>query len=400
MQYRVNPKNGDSISQLGYGCMRFPRKGGLIDQEKTTALIAAAIEGGINYFDTAYIYPGSEEALGRALATLGKRNEVFIATKLPAYMCKKREDFDRFFLRELERLQTDTIDYYLLHMLGNPESFTRLEEMGIREWISEKKAAGQIRNLGFSFHGSRTAFEALLTLYPWDFTMIQFNYLDENNQAGYSGLQKAAAMGLPVFVMEPLRGGLLATQLPREAIAAFGTVDPERTPAQWGLSWVWNHEEVTMALSGMSHVEQLTENLATAGAVRPRWIGDREAEAYGQAVAALNRVIKVPCTGCGYCMPCPAGVDIPGCFTAYNESYSRPYGTALWKYYQVTGAFSGRRTDGAKCLRCGACEGKCPQKLPIMDQLRHTSNRMLTPVLRPFIALARWVLKLDAPKKK
>ena len=207
MQYRVNPKNGDSLSQLGLGCMRLPRRGVQIDQAKTNEMIGYAIAHGINYFDTAHMYPGSEEALGNALATLGKRDQVFIATKLPIIQCKKPEDFDKIFATELARLQTDHIDYYFMHMLCNVHTWERLRTLGIEAWIAEKKASGAIRNIGFSFHGGKQEFRDLLDAYPWEFCMIQLNYLDENNQAGYSGMQYAHEKGLPVFVMEPLRGG-------------------------------------------------------------------------------------------------------------------------------------------------------------------------------------------------
>ena len=394
MKYRKNPKNGEELSQLGLGCMRFPRKAGRIDQEKTNALVAAAIDSGVNYFDSGYIYPGSEEALGKALSACGKRDQINIVTKLPHQLCRKPEDFDKYFKIQLERLRTDHVDYYLMHMLGNVEAWERLTALGIERWLEEKRETGEIRNAGFSFHGGREKFIELLEAYDWDICMVQYNYFDENSQAGYTGVRAAYDKGLPVIVMEPLRGGLLADSLPDAAKQAFGKVDKNRTPAEWALRWVLNHREVTLALSGMSETSQLTENCSVADDAGPDTLSERELAAYTDAVAALNGIIKVPCTACGYCMPCPKGVDIPTCFNCHNESYAFGLISGITKYVQTTGQLTPVRSDATKCVACGKCEAQCPQSIRISEELVKVKRRMKTFAVKPLMGISRKVMRI------
>ncbi|MDR0490970.1 MAG: aldo/keto reductase [Oscillospiraceae bacterium] len=394
MQYRVNPKNGDSISQLGLGCMRFPRKGGRIDQEKANELVAAAIACGVNYFDTAYIYPGSEVSLGKALAASGKRAEINIATKLPHFMCKKPEDIDRAWSEQLGRLQTDRIDYYLMHMLSNIEAWERMKSFGIERWVEKKRADGKIRNFGFSYHGGRASFVELLDAYDWDFCMVQYNYYDEYNQAGISGVREAHKRGLPVFVMEPLRGGMLANKLPDKARRAFSDADSERSPAQWALRWVLNHPEVTMALSGMSDLSQLAENSDVADSAEPNTLGEKDFSAYKNAVSIINGTVKIACTACGYCMPCPKGVDIPSCFSCYNESYSLGLFFGIRYYVQVAAMTSPNQSDASKCVSCGKCEAHCPQGIQISKELVKVRRRMKTFAVKPVMVLARRLMRV------
>ncbi len=394
MQYSVNPRNGDRLSRLGLGAMRLPRKGGQVDQERTTALVQAAVARGVNYFDTAYIYPGSEEALGNALAQTGLRDQVYIATKLPHYLCKTAADFDRMFDKQLQRLRTDHVDYYLMHMLSNATAWQRLCGLGIENWIAEKRRSGQIRNVGFSFHGGRIDFAQLLDAHGWDFCMIQYNYMDEYNQAGKDGLTLASEKGLPVFVMEPLRGGMLATGLPQEAQSIFSAADSARSPAAWGLRWVWNHPEVTLLLSGMGAEAQLDENARVAETALPGTLSDPELAVYAQALQAINRAYKIPCTGCGYCMPCPRGVDIPTCFSCYNESYARGFSNGVRNYLMTTGVLSSTQSNAAKCVKCHACEKHCPQQIPISDRLGDVSRRLESFWFRPAAAIARKVMRL------
>jgi predicted aldo/keto reductase-like oxidoreductase len=395
MYYRTNPKNQDALSQLGYGCMRFPHRGAQIDQDRATELIRAAVDQGVNYFDTAYIYSGSEEAVGKAIETIGCRDKIYLATKLPIILVRKAEDFDRFFDIQRKRLRTDTIDYYLMHMLQDKATWDNLTRLGIQDWLAAKRAAGQIRNVGFSFHGGQLAFKALVDAHPWDFCMVQFNYLDEHKQAGIDGIQYASQRGLPVFVMEPLRGGQLAVGLPDEAKAAFSAVDPDRGPAEWGLRWVWNHPEVTLALSGMSDMAQLTGNLRAAETARPNLLTEPEFAAYAQAVSAILGTTRVPCTGCGYCQPCPKGVDIPTCFACYNESYSGRRGSAMIHYYTHTGGLTPAQHDAAKCVRCGKCEAHCPQHIEIMNELEHVRRRMHSGVCNPVFSAARAFMRVN-----
>jgi predicted aldo/keto reductase-like oxidoreductase len=310
MQYRIDKKSGNRLSVLGFGCMRFPRSLGAIDMRKTEALIREAVARGVNYFDTAYMYGGSEEALGTVLWRNGLRDKVYIATKLPLISCRGSGDFDKFFNKELERLRTDHIDYYLLHMLTGINQWEQFRDWGIEAWMAEKKKSGQIRQMGFSFHGSRDEFLKLLDVRPWDFCQIQYNYSDENFQAGVAGLKKAAET-MPVIIMEPLLGGKLAAP-PRLAAEIFAKAGPDQSPAAWALNCVWNQEEPTVVLSGMNEEGQLTENLAWADKSRPGMLSAAEQEAYRRVIALLNAAYKIRCTGCNYCMPCPRNVNIPG----------------------------------------------------------------------------------------
>ena len=247
MHYRKD-KHGEELSILGFGCMRFQRKRGSIDFQEAEREILSAIQQGVNYFDTAYIYPGSEELLGAVLDKNHCRDRVNIATKLPHYLIRKSDDIERFFQEQLRRLKTDHVDYYLMHMLPDVTTWQRLKDLGVEQWLREKQAAGIIRNVGFSYHGNTNAFQELLDCRDWDFCQIQYNYIDEHTQAGRRGLQHAAEKGIPVIIMEPLRGGRLVNALPPKAQKAFGEFTPRRTPAEWGLRWLWDQPEVTVVL--------------------------------------------------------------------------------------------------------------------------------------------------------
>jgi len=395
MQYVEIKKNGDRISRLGLGCMRFPRSGGRIDQGKTNELVDEAIKTGINYFDTAYIYPGSEDALGKALSALGKRDQVFIATKLPHYTCKKSEDFDKIFYTQLERLRTGWIDYYLMHMLSNVESWERIKSFGVERWIDKMRGEGKIRRLGFSFHGGRDDFLGLIDVYDWDFCMVQYNYFDEYNQAGITGVRTAHEKGIPVFAMEPLLGGTLADDLPDGAKHVLINVNKDRKPADWALRWVLNHAEVTMALSGMSNNLQVAENSAVAQSALPGLLSEAELDAYKGAVAEINRSMRIKCTRCGYCMPCPKGVDIPECFSSYNASYMFGLISGIAQYTQVTGQSTPVQSDATKCIACGVCEAKCPQGIMISKEMANVRLRMKTFAIKPLYKFLRklWGIK-------
>ena len=372
MQYRKD-RYGNPISVLGYGCMRFTQAAGKIDIAKTEKEILEAFHGGVNYFDTAYIYPGSEAALGEILARNGIREQVNIATKLPHYLLKKPEDLDRCFSEELRRLKTDHVDYYLMHMLTDTKTWQRLEGLGIVQWLAEKKASGQIRQVGFSYHGNSDMFCKLLDVYDWDFCQIQYNYLDENSQAGATGLHRAAEKGLPVIIMEPLRGGRLTNTLPASAkkIIAHTSL----TPAQFAFRWLWDQAEVTCVLSGMNSLDMVKENLATAQITRPGILTPEDRGVYTKVVAAINENRKVGCTGCRYCMPCPKGVDIPGTFAAYNRMASDGYWKALTEYFMITGVRKDYTGPG-NCIGCGKCEQHCPQHLPIRQELKNARKAL------------------------
>ena len=381
MQYRTNPKNDDRLSALGYGCMRFARSGAAIDQDKADAELLLALEKGVNYFDTAYVYPGSEVALGKFLQKHGCRDRVYIATKLPQYRVQKIEDCERFFAEELSRLGTDHVDYYLMHMLNDAGTWARLQEMGVGRWLEEKKASGAIRNAGFSFHGGTGQFRALADAWDWDFCQIQFNYMDEHSQAGVEGLEYAASKGLPVIIMEPLRGGRLATGLPRDALREIEAMQPRRSPVDWALRWIWDHPQVTVVLSGMNDPAQVEENCRIASESLPGALTDAEKALYGRVLKAIHASVKVGCTACGYCQPCPRGVDIPTCFSIYNASYADGLVNAMREYMMCT-TLRRVRSNAGLCVRCGKCEKVCPQHISIREELDHVRRRLENPVYK------------------
>ena len=392
MQYRINPKNGDSLSALGYGCMRFTKRGGVIDQEKANREMAAALEAGVNYFDTAYIYPGSEVCLGRFIQAYGCRDKLRIATKLPQYRVNKIEDAERCFQEELQRLQTDHVDYYLMHMLNDVNSWRRLCGLGMREWIADKKKSGAIRNIGFSFHGGTLQFKELVDAYDWEFCQIQFNYMDEHSQAGIEGLRYAHQKGLPVIIMEPLRGGKLAGGFSQETQRIFDTAEPRRTPVDWALRWIWNHPEVTVVLSGMNDMRQVEENCRIASDSLPDALSANELAVYDRLLTAMRAAIRVGCTGCGYCQPCPRGVDIPTCFSIYNSSYVDGYINGLREYFMCT-TLRKVRSNAGLCVRCGKCEQHCPQHIAIRDELAQVKKRFEHPLYQLGAKAAPLIMK-------
>ena len=380
MNYRTD-KYGNKLSILGFGCMRFPMKAGRIDLAETEREILTAIEGGVNYFDTAYIYPGSEAALGEILERNGLRDRVYIATKLPHYLIKSREGLDKLFNEELRRLRTDHVDFYLMHMLTDTDTWERLKAMGIEEWIAEKKASGAIRQLGFSYHGNSDMFCKLIDAWDWDFCQIQYNYMDEHSQAGRRGLNHANGKGIPVVIMEPLRGGKLVSHLPEEARRIFEGYPVRHTPAQWAFRWLWNQPEVTVVLSGMNSDEMVRDNIQTASTVRIGELGPEEEAMLRQVVAAINSKMKVGCTGCGYCMPCPKNVDIPGTFAAYNRRYQEG---KFWGFvdYVICTLLRKNPTPASNCIGCGKCEKHCPQHLPIRQKLGEARKELEGPLYR------------------
>lgn len=387
MQYRQD-KTGRPISILGYGCMRFTRKGAGIDLDKAEREVLAAIDAGVNYFDTAYIYPGNEAALGEILARNHCRDKVYIASKLPQYLVRSAADLDRYFSEQLRRLQTDHIDYYLMHMLTDVESWRKMEKAGVREWLAQKQAAGQIGQVGFSFHGNTAMFLRLLEVYDWDFCQIQYNYMDEYSQAGRAGLEAAAQKGLSVIIMEPLRGGKLVNLLPETARRRFAQSGRNWSPAEWALRWLWDQPQATCVLSGMNSQDMLTENCRIADSVRPGELTPKDKTLLAQVKADIEAKVKAPCTGCGYCMPCPKGVDIPGALRCYNEMYTENKRTGRREYWQVV-SLRREAAFATQCVGCGACESHCPQHLPIRALLKEADHALRPPHYR----VATWVAR-------
>lgn len=389
MLYREMGKTGDKVSILGYGCMRFPRTRGRIDQQRTEKQVIFAIEQGINYFDTAYMYGDSESTLGRILAQ-GYREKVFIATKLPLPLVHSRREMEKILDTQLKRLRTDYVDYYLMHALVTNEGWQRLKRLGIEEFLEKAKQRGKIRRIGFSYHGNREQFREIVDDYGWDFCMIQYNYLDEHNQAGRAGLEYAAANGLGVAVMEPLRGGFLGQKMPPLLEEMFARAEVQRTPAEWALRWVWNHPQVSLLLSGMNEEDHIRENIRIAGMAEPCSLSENELELLSRIREKLTALMKVNCTGCGYCMPCPAGVDIPRCFDFYNSKHffdKRLYHFAYLAY--TCGMDGGEPCYASLCRECGQCTERCPQGLPIPGHLREVAKDLEGFYFQPAVGLMR-----------
>ncbi|MBP5385335.1 MAG: aldo/keto reductase [Lachnospiraceae bacterium] len=365
-------------SVLGFGCMRFPRKGNGFDMDEVEKEIRFAHENGVNYFDTAYIYPGSEAALGQVVDKLQIRKDIKIATKLPHYMMKDTAEMEKRFREQLTRLKTDYVDNYLMHMLPDPDIWKVLLDRGVLNWVADKKASGQIRNVGFSYHGSSGVFQDLLHAHDWDFCQIQYNYMDENAQAGRSGLKEAASMGIPVIIMEPLRGGKLA-KLPPDASALLKKAHPDWSDAEWSFRWLYDQPEVTTVLSGMNSMEMLEENIRIAAQTEAHSLTEADHKALSEAKDIIQKSILVPCTGCSYCMPCPAGVDIPGCFRFYNSTKIDGYANAFREYFMCT-AMKTKPAYASLCRQCGKCETHCPQHIQIRQELKRVKRKFDNPI--------------------
>ena len=368
MEYRNWNKNAARTSLLGYGCMRLPTKAdGSIDEERAAALLNTARNAGVNYFDTAYPYHGgqSEPFVGRVIAQW-PRESFYLATKLPLWQCKSLDDAKRIFAEQLERLGVDYIDFYLMHSLHKAR-YNQAKALGIVDWLWELKAAGTIRNLGFSCHDNFAGFEHILRDQPWDFCQLQYNYLDTDDRAeeisGDRGYQLTEELGVPLIIMEPIKGGTLAT-LPPDAEAPLKALRPEASDASWALRWVGSHKNVHIILSGMSAEDQLADNLNTFDHFEP--LNAEEEQAVAQTAAILHSRIKIGCTGCRYCMPCPMGVDIPDNFSIWNKLGMFGQPDAVKK--QWTARFPDAE-KASHCVRCGKCEAVCPQKLPIRESL-------------------------------
>ena len=367
MQYRKFGKLDWKPLALGFGFMRLPTidgDAGRIDQEKATEMVRTAIDAGLNYIDTAYVYHNqtSETALGIALQD-GYRDKVRIATKLPIWLVNESDDFDRMLDEELARLQTDHIDFYLMHSL-NKSTWEKVQKLGLLEKAEAAVKDGRIRYIGFSFHDKVEVFKQIVDGYDnWTFCQIQYNYMDINHQAGTEGLRYAAEKGLAVVIMEPLRGGRLAADLPA-AKPIWAQAENQRTPADWALQWLWSQPEVSVVLSGMSTLEQVEQNLESANASRVGLLNKEELDLIGKVRETLSSLSPIGCTACEYCLPCPNGVNIPYLFHLYNRIavFDDLEGTIIT--YKT---FVKEEERAENCIQCGECLSKCPQQLPISD---------------------------------
>ena len=383
MLYRKLGKTGCDVSVLGFGCMRFPIVGGVsavdlfdpskpIDETAAREMIQYAIEHGVNYFDTAYPYHGgqSEVFLGKYLKPC--REKVLIATKLPTWLVQGRDDFERFLGEQLNRLQTDHIDFYLLHGL-NRQSWAKMKELDVIDFLNQVLADGRIRYAGFSFHDDVKIFKEIVDSYHWAICQIQYNYFDEYYQAGKEGLNYAASKGTGVVIMEPLRGGKLTDRIPVQIQKLWDSSPVRKTPAEWALSWVWNHSGVSTVLSGMSSMAQVVENIRIAGDAKAGTLSKAELQVVAGVCEAYRNMLQIGCTGCAYCVPCPNGVNIPLNFSLYNDSFMFKDEDLNFMLYNQTLTPEQRASN---CAECGECEEHCPQQIKIPEELKKVHTRL------------------------
>lgn len=364
MEKRKLEKIGIETSLLGFGCMRFPQTAeGKINEPEAEKMLDKAIAAGVNYIDTAYPYHNgdSEPFVGKALKKYD-RSSFYLATKLPVWLVNTLEDVDRIFAEQLSRLQTDYIDFYLLHAMGK-ERWDKMRDLGVVKRLEELKAEGKIKNLGFSFHDSYEVFEEMINYRDWDFCQIQLNYMDTNEQAGMKGYELTAQKNIPLIIMEPVKGGSLAS-FADDIMEKFHGLKPDASAASFALRWVGSLPNVKVILSGMSTMEQVEDNLHTFESFEP--LSDKEHETIEEIVALLNSRVQNGCTGCRYCMPCPAGVNIPECFKTWNTYHMyQNYNVVSWKWEHELG----ESRQAKNCIKCGKCEQACPQKLSIRADL-------------------------------
>jgi predicted aldo/keto reductase-like oxidoreductase len=384
MLYNKIGKTDRKASILGLGCMRLPmlevkdppkdffERQKAVDEEAALEMIDYAIEHGINYFDSAYMYHGgnSELILGKGIK--GRRDKVIITTKSPMPMIQKHEDFDRILDEQLEKLGTDFLDFYLLHGL-NQEFWEKAKKLEALDFLDRCQKDGRAKYVGFSFHDKTDIFKEIIDSYDWAVCQIQYNYFDENYQAGKEGLVYAASKEIGVIIMEPLRGGRLTQGIPGSVQDIWDSAEQKRSPAEWGLRWVMNHPEVSVVLSGMSNLDQLKENLRIAEDARPGILSSKDIEIIGKVADEYRELMKIGCTGCGYCMPCPNGVNIPMIFSLYNNYH-------LFNDEEMSSMmYNGMMPPdqhASNCVECGECEEKCPQDIEIIENLKEAHNTL------------------------
>lgn len=372
MQYRTFDKTGQKVSLLGMGTMHLPvTEDGQVDREAAISMIRHSIDEGINYVDTAYMYHDgeSEKIVGQALKD-GYREKVLLADKMPVWLAKDEEAMRSIFDEQFARLEVDVIDMYLVHNVTVPV-WKRAQKFHLMDFLEEKRAEGKIRHIGFSFHDQLSLFKEVIDSYPWDFCQIQLNYMDKEFQAGEEGLHYAAEKGIPVIIMEPLKGGKLTDTLPPSVKALWKQAEIQRTPAEWALRWVANHSEILTILSGMSAPEQLEENLRILSQAKPNSLTEKELSIIDQVSSEYNRLIQYSCTSCKYCMPCPKKIDIPTAIRFYNEWFlyeGNPKIKADYPNWLV------KDRQPGDCIACKACEDHCPQHLPISEIMKKTAE--------------------------
>jgi len=406
MQYRTMPKSGDKISLLGYGCMRLPTLAGgeasrLIDKDRALKQIRGAIDSGVNYLDTAWPYHlgASESFLGEYVLKDGYREKVNIATKLPCFMVNKKEKIEEIFSKQLKKLKVDYFDYYLLHSL-NGSSWAKMKSLDIIDFMDRVKKEGKVRNMGFSFHGTFEAFKEIIDSYDWDFAQVQYNILDENFQAGIKGIEYAASKKIGIIAMEPLRGGALVGKIPKEVQELYDSAVIKRSPANWAFSWVYNNPNIITVLSGMNDEKHIEENIKLASEIKPNSLTDEELSIIKRVRDKYLEVMTVGCTGCAYCLPCPAGINIPDAFKNLND-YNM-FGSTMSKLNHMT--YAGIMTEDGKphwtstCIDCGKCEERCPQNIEVRKEFKKVQKDLEGPLFRAIAAVGRPIM--NSGKKK
>jgi predicted aldo/keto reductase-like oxidoreductase len=368
MKYRPFGKMNNQVSVLGFGCMRFPlldEDSSHIDEEKSSEMLRYALDHGVNYYDTAYPYHGgaSERFVGKFFAQEGGREKIYIATKFPSWEAKSADDFDRYLDEQLEKLQTNYIDYYLLHTL-NKDYWAKLTEFDVLNWAQKAISDGRIRELGFSFHDDYRVFKEIVDAYDWSFAQIQYNYMDVENQAGMKGLQYAAEKGISMVIMEPILGGRIAKP-PQSIEKLWKSSDKDYSPVGWALQWLWDQKEVSLVLSGMSTLEQVKENVASTKDAEIGSFDQADQDLVAKVREEYKALSQIPCTNCKYCLPCTVEINIPRLFGMFNEA--RMYGTLddARKWYGKMDA----EKQASACIDCDICESKCPQHILISDMM-------------------------------
>ena len=395
------PKSEEKLSILGYGCMRLPTKAGRIDKEKALKQIRSAIDKGVNYLDTAYLYHlgASESFLGSHVLKNGYREKVNIATKLPPFMVNKKEDMEKILNKQLSKLQIEHIDYYLLHGLDGT-SWKKLLGLGIIDFMDRIKSEKKVRNMGFSFHGTLEDFYKIIDGYNWDFCQVQFNMLDEYFQAGIDGINYAVSKNMGIIVMEPLRGGQLVGKIPGKVESIWKDAPIQRTPAEWALRWVWNNPDIQVVLSGMNRDEHVEENIRIASEAKPHSLSKEELNIINEAKQAYHDSLKIGCTGCRYCLPCPAGIDIPYAFQSYNNYHLFGKLQDKMMYVANVGINKEKPAWTSNCIDCGKCEKACPQHIEVRKQFKNVQKDLEGPGMKLLAAIARPLLNRKQKKKK
>lgn len=404
MEYRVCARTGNDVSLLGFGAMRLKSNNGNIDVNLASELIKYAVDNGVNYIDTAYLYGNgsgsNERAIGSILENLGYRDRVFLSTKMNRMAVHSREDMEDMFSNQLSNLCTDHIDYYFIHNVISFEDITRLVDLGLFDFIEDKKSKGQIINIGFSYHGSLDNFRKIIDLYDWDVTLLQYNYFDDSMQAGLEGIRLANSRDMSVIIMEPLKGGLLAGTMPVEVQDLIDASGTSRSNVDLAFSWIFDTPEVTCVLSGMNSMDMLVENIDIVNKHEHCCLSDDEMSLIGDVKDVLHRLNKVNCTGCNYCMPCPRQVNIPNIFKLYNDKYLFPENKTMGVHHTlltyadtILGA-TGSPHDASLCVDCGLCVGKCPQRLDIPNLIRMVDKDYHGGIIRPLLPVIKKLMNV------